>query len=292
MSSDIRKVTLIGTGVLGSQIAYQSAYRGYSVTAYDINDAALDAARAHLGELAALYVREVEGADEGRAQAGLERISLTSDLAAAVSDADLVIEAAPEKLELKREIYEQMGRSAPAKTIFASNSSTLLPSDIAPSTGRPERFLALHFVVELWTHNIAEIMGHPGTDPAVYETVVEFARSIGMEPVEVRTEQPGYVTNSLLVPWVFAAVDLVAKGVADPETIDKAWRISAGAPVGPLELLDVIGLVTPYNIMAASPDETTRANAQYVKEHYVDKGKLGRASGEGFYNYRVEEEAA
>jgi 3-hydroxyacyl-CoA dehydrogenase len=291
MSSDIRKVTLIGTGVLGSQIAYQTAYCGYSVTAYDINDAALDAARAHLAELAALYMHEVEGADEQRTRAGLERISFTSDLAAAVSDADLVIEAAPERLELKREIYEQIGRHAPEKTIFASNSSTLLPSDLAASTGRPDRFLALHFVVELWVQNIAEIMGHSGTAPAVYETVVEFARSIGMEPIQVRTEQPGYVTNSLLVPWVFAAVDLLVKGVADAETIDTAWRISTRSPVGPLELLDVIGLVTPYNIMAASPDATTRANAQYLKEHYVDEGKLGRASGEGFYSYGVEEAA-
>jgi 3-hydroxyacyl-CoA dehydrogenase len=291
MSSDIRKVTLIGTGVLGSQIAHQTAYSGYSVTAYDINDAALDAARAHLAELATLYVREVEGADDQRTRAGLERISFTTDLAAAVSDADLVIEAAPERLELKREIYEQIGRHAPAKTIFASNSSTLLPSDLAASTGRPDRFLALHFVVELWTHNIAEIMGHPGTDPAVYQTVVEFARSIGMEPIQVRTEQPGYVTNSLLVPWVFAAVDLLVKGVADATTIDSAWRISTSSPVGPLELLDVIGLVTPYNIMAASPDPTTRANAQYLKEHYIDEGKLGRASGEGFYSYGVEEAA-
>jgi 3-hydroxyacyl-CoA dehydrogenase len=292
MSSDIRKVTLIGTGVLGSQIAYQSVYCGYSVTAYDINDAALDAARAHLGELAALYVREVEGATPERTQSALERITLTSDLATAVGDADLVIEAAPEKLELKRELYGQLGELAPERAIFATNSSTLLPSAIAPATGRPDRFLALHFVVQVWAHNIAEVMSHPGTDPAVYRRVVAFAQSIGMVPIEVRRERPGYVTNSLLVPWVFAAVDLIATGVADPETIDKAWRISTGSPVGPVELLDVIGLVTPYNIMAASPDEGTRANAQYLKEHYIDKGKLGRASGEGFYTYRTEEAAA
>jgi 3-hydroxyacyl-CoA dehydrogenase len=113
-----------------------------------------------------------------------------------------------------------------------------------------------------------------------------------MVPIEVRREQPGYVTNSLLVPWVFAAVDLIATGVAEPETIDEAWRISTGSPVGPVELLDVIGLVTPYNIMSASPDEGTRANARYLKEHYLDKGKLGRASGAGFYSYREEDEAA
>jgi 3-hydroxyacyl-CoA dehydrogenase len=292
VSSDIRKVTVVGAGVLGSQIAFQTAYCGYSVVAYDVNEQALEAGRARFGELVSVYEREVDGAAGGRARAALERVSLSSDLASAVSDTDLVIEAAPEKLELKRELYGQLGRYAPANTIFASNSSTLLPSDLAASTGRPQRFLALHFVVELWRQNIAEVMGHPGTDPKVYETVVEFAQSIGMVPIEVRKEQPGYVTNSLLVPWIFAAVDLVARGVADPETIDKTWRISTGSPVGPIELTDVIGLVTPYNIMSASPDETTRANAQYLKEHYLDKGKLGRASGEGFYRYPPQAQAA
>lgn len=292
MASDIGVVTVIGAGVLGSQIAYQSAYSGYSVVAYDVSEQALEAGRARFGELVSRYEREVEGAAGGRAQAALARVSYSSDLAAAVSDADLVIEAAPEKLELKRELYEQLDRYAPETTIFASNSSTLLPSDLAASTGRPERFLALHFVVEVWTHNIAEVMAHPGTDPEVYRTVVEFARSIGMEPIEVHKERPGYVSNSLLVPWVLAAIDLVAQGVADPETIDKTWRISSGAPIGPCELLDVIGLVTPYNIMTASPDETTQANARYLKQHYIDKGKLGRAAGEGFYSYPAAAEAA
>ncbi|MBV8221125.1 MAG: 3-hydroxyacyl-CoA dehydrogenase [Solirubrobacterales bacterium] len=285
MSSDIKSVTVIGAGVLGSQIAYQSAYCGYSIVAYDVNEQALEAGRARFGELVSIYEREVAGAAGGRARAALARISYSSDLATAVSDADLVIEAAPEKLELKRELYGQLDQYAPETTIFASNSSTLLPSELAASTGRPDRFLALHFVVQVWTHNIAEIMAHPGTDPEVYKSVVEFARSIGMEPIEVHKERPGYVSNSLLVPWLFAAIDLVATGVADPETIDKTWRISSGAPVGPCELLDVIGLVTPYNIMTASPDESTRANARYLKEHYIDKGKLGRASGEGFHSY-------
>jgi 3-hydroxyacyl-CoA dehydrogenase len=292
MTSDIKTVTVIGAGVLGSQIAYQTAYCGYSVVAYDVNEQALEAGRARFRELVSRYEREVDGAAGGRAQAALTRVSYSSDLAAAVSDADLVIEAAPEKLELKRELYEQLGRYAPARTIFASNSSTLLPSDLAASTGRPERFLALHFAVEIWIHNIAEVMGHPGTDPKVYETVVEFARSIGMEPIEIHKEQPAYVMNSLVGPWVVAAIDLVARGVAEPEMVDKTWRISTGAPIGPIELVDVIGLVTPYNIMSASPDATTQANAQYLKENYIDKGKLGRASGEGFYSYPPKAEAA
>jgi 3-hydroxyacyl-CoA dehydrogenase len=292
MTSDIRTVTLIGTGVLGSQIAYQTAYSGYSVIAYDINDEALDAGRANFRALAARYEREVEGAGDGRARSALARITCTSDLADAVRDSDLVIEAAPEKLELKRDLYQKLDRHAQPTTIFATNSSTLLPSDLAASTGRPERFLALHFAVEVWIHNIAEVMGHPGTDPAVYQTVVEFARSIGMEPIELKREQPGYVSNSLLLPFLFAAVDLLVNDVAEPEMIDKTWRISASVPHGPLQILDIIGLVTPYNIAAASPDEKSQARAKYLKEHYIDKGKLGQATGEGFYKYPATAEAA
>jgi 3-hydroxyacyl-CoA dehydrogenase len=291
MAPEIRTVTVLGAGVLGSQIAYQTAYSGYTVTAYDVTDDALEAGRGRFRELAARYERDVEGAGGGRAQAALERVSYSSDLASAVRDADLVIESVPEKLEIKREVYSRLAEVAPAKTIFATNSSTLLASDLAYWTGRPERFCALHFVVEVWTHNIAEVMGHPGTDPGVYATVVQFARSIGMEPIELHKEQPGYVTNSLLVPWLLAAIDLVAKGVADPEMIDKTWRISSGAPMGPLQLVDVIGLVTPYNIMSASPNESDQANARYLKELYIDQGKLGRATGEGFYRYPPATEA-
>ena len=127
-------------------------------------------------------------------------------------------------------------------------------------------------------------MGHPGTNPAVYDAVVEFARRIGMEPIKLHKEQPGYVVNSLLVPFLQAAQSLVVNGVADPETIDKTWRIATGAPTGPLQMLDIIGLNTAYNIAAAG-DEQARANARYLKEHYIDQGKLGQASGEGFYKY-------
>ena len=284
MTTSIDNVSVLGTGVLGSQIAYQTAYSGFEVTAYDINDEILETARKRFEGLAARYEQEVKGASDGGARAALARIRYSSSLADAVRDADLVIESAPELPAVKRELYAKLGPLAPEKTIFATNSSTLLPSDLAPATGRPDRFLALHFANEIWSHNIAEIMGHPGTDPAVYETVVDFARRIGMEPIKIRKEQSGYVVNSLLVPFLQAAQSLVVNGVADPETIDKTWRIATGAPTGPLQLLDIIGLTTAYHI-AASGDGESQANARYLKQHYIDQGKLGRASGEGFYKY-------
>src|SRR5262245_4725935 len=127
-------------------------------------------------------------------------------------------------------------------------------------------------------------MGHPATSPAVYGATVEFARRIGMVPIEIHKEQPGYILNSLLVPFLQAATTLVVNGVADPETIDKTWRIATRAPEGPLQTLDIVGLNTAYNISAAG-DEQNKANARYIKAHYIDKGKLGRATGQGFYKY-------
>src|SRR5262245_49155345 len=138
MATVIHNVTVLGTGVLGSQIAYQTAYSGFAVTAYDISDEIIHAARKRFAELAARYVREVEGASGGRAEAALARITYSSSLVDAVRDADLVIEAVPEILDVKRELYSKMASLAPARTIFATNSSTLLPSAIADATGRPD----------------------------------------------------------------------------------------------------------------------------------------------------------
>jgi 3-hydroxyacyl-CoA dehydrogenase len=284
MTTNIQNVTVLGTGVLGSQIAFQIAYSGFDVTAYDISDEILEKARTGFEGLAARYEQEVEGASGDSTQAALARITYTSSLEDAVRHADLVVESAPERLELKRDLYTKLAPLAPKKAIFVTNSSTLLPSDLADATGRPDRFLALHFANEIWVHNTAEVMGHAHTDPAVYDTVVDFARRIGMVPIELRKEQPGYVVNSLQVPFLQAAQALVVKGVADPATVDKAWRTATGAPHGPFQALDVIGLRTAYNIDAVG-DEESQANARYLKEHYIDQGKLGRATGEGFYKY-------
>jgi 3-hydroxyacyl-CoA dehydrogenase len=282
-ASDITSVTVLGTGVLGSQIAYQAAYSGFDVTAYDISDEILESAKLRLEKLARSYEEETEGAG-GRTAAALARIAYSSDLAEAAQDADLVIEAVPERLDLKRDVYTKLGKAAPGRTIFATNSSTLLPSAMADFTGRPERFLALHFADPIRITNFAEVMGHAGTDSSVYQAVVDFARRIGMEPIELTREQPGYVLNSLLVPFVRAGLELLVEGVADPETIDKVWRIFARAPEGPFQMIDRIGLNTAFNVSALG-DEKAQAIARYLKEHYIDHGKLGVATGEGFYTY-------
>ncbi|OBB97281.1 3-hydroxyacyl-CoA dehydrogenase [Mycolicibacterium peregrinum] len=284
MTNSIKKVTVLGTGVLGSQIAFQSAFKGFTVTAYDIDDKVLEAAKDRFAKLAETYANEVPDARDGKAQEGLGRLTLTSDLKDAVADADLVIEAIPEILDLKRDTYQKLGELAPAKTIFATNSSTLLPSDLKDSTGRPDKFLALHFANRVWQFNTAEIMGTTDTDPAVFAAVVDFAKAIGMVPIELHKEKAGYVLNSLLVPFLNAAAELAAGGYADPSAVDDTWRIATGAPVGPFQIYDIIGLTTPYNIMANGDAEAQKL-AAWLKENYIDKGKLGLATGEGFYKY-------
>lgn len=284
MGTWIGNVTVLGAGVLGSQIAFQAAFKGFTVTSYDIDDNALRAAKKRYTALAATYVDRVPGATDAVAAAALDRLTLTKDLAAAAGDADLIIEAVPEVLALKREIFAKLANLAPPKAIFATNSSTLLPSDLEDATGRPDRFLALHFANRIWQFNTAEVMGTSDTDPKVFAEVVEFAKAIGMVPIALHKEKAGYVLNSLLVPFLNAATELAFGGYADPADIDSTWRIATGAPSGPFQILDVIGLTTPYNIMAHG-DAQSRRIAAWLKDNYIDKGKLGVATGEGFYKY-------
>lgn len=283
-----RNITVAGSGVLGSQIAYQTAFKGFNVSVYDINDEALERAKERIVNLKPRYQEDL-GATSEEVNAAYDRISFSSDLSQAVADADLVIEAIPEVVQMKIDFYKKLGEAAPAKTIFATNSSTLLPSQFAHATARPEKFLALHFANEIWKNNTAEIMRHPGTDMKVFDEVIAFAKAIGMVALPLHKEQPGYILNSLLVPLLEAAQLLLVKEVADVETIDKTWMVATGAPLGPFAILDVVGINTAYNIGLAKAQATGDQNfekvATLLKSEYVDKGKLGRATGEGFYKY-------
>ncbi|VEI05619.1 3-hydroxyacyl-CoA dehydrogenase [Kurthia zopfii] len=283
---NFKNVTVAGSGVLGSQIAFQTAFKGFEVNVYDINDAAIEAAKERANKLAIIYKNDV-AQNDAEVEAALGRLSFYTDLGEAVQNADLVIEAIPERLDIKQGFYEQLSKVAPAKTVFATNSSTMIPSQFRQFTDRPEKFLALHFANEIWKNNTAEIMGHDATDKQYEEQVIEFARAIGMVPLHILKEQPGYILNSLLVPFLNAAQSLYAHGVADPHTIDKTWMIATSAPRGPFAILDVVGLETAYNIVAAHAvnNPTAAKIAELIKAEYIDKGKLGIATGEGFYKY-------
>ncbi len=283
-----KNITIAGSGVLGSQIAYQTAFKGFHVSVYDVNDQALERAKERISDLKPHYQQDL-GANGQEVDEAYRRISFSSDLSKAVAEADLVIEAIPEVVQIKTDFYTNLGKVAPEKTIFATNSSTLLPSQFAEATGRPEKFLALHFANEIWKNNTAEIMKHPGTDMAVFQDVIAFAKAIGMVALPLQKEQPGYILNSLLVPLLDAAQQLLVREIADVETIDKTWMVATGAPQGPFAILDVVGINTAYNIglakAEATGDPVFKKIADKLKSEYIDKGKLGRATGEGFYKY-------
>ena len=281
----MHNLTVLGAGVLGSQIAFQAAYSGKTVVVFDVNDQALSAVVQRWEYLKPLYLRDLPDVTPDKLDAAVHRIRSSSDLADAVQDAEIIIEAIPEVLEIKRDTWSQVGELAPETAVFATNSSTLLPSQIADTTGSPERFLALHFANEIWRQNIVEAMGHEGTDPQHFDAAVSFSEEIGMVPVRIRKEQPGYILNSLLVPFMSAAAKLYVRDVADVEDIDTTWRRATGSPFGPFEIYDIVGLQTPYYLNARSRDDEMREFAEILKRDFIDQGKLGRGSGQGFYDY-------
>ncbi|WP_413301085.1 3-hydroxyacyl-CoA dehydrogenase [Bacillus sp. 1P10SD] len=283
-----KNITVAGSGVLGSQIAYQTAFKGFNVSIYDINNDALARAKERIINLKIRYQKDL-GATVEEVNAAYDRITFICDLSEAVAEADLVIEAIPEIVQIKTDFYKKLCEVAPDKTIFTTNSSTFLPSQFAEATGRPEKFLALHFANEIWKNNTAEIMKHSRTDMHVFDEVIEFAKAIGMVALPLYKEQPGYILNSLLVPFLEAAQMLLLNEIADVETIDKTWMIATGSPKGPFKTLDIVGVNTAYNIALGKAEagvtEFDRL-AEFLKSEYLDKGKLGRQTGEGFYSYQ------
>ncbi|MHA6260809.1 3-hydroxyacyl-CoA dehydrogenase [Sporosarcina sp. CAU 1771] len=283
----IKKVTVAGGGVLGSQIAFQTAFKGYEVALYDINSEAIENAKERISVLQQRYVADNYGTQE-EVDAAYERLSLHTDLAKSAENADLVIEAIPEQIQIKKDFYQNLSKVAKKDAIFASNSSTFVPSQLKENVDRPERYLHLHFANEIWKLNVAEVMKHSGTADEVFEEVIEFAKSIAMVPIPIYKEQPGYVLNSLLVPLLGAGLQLAVNGVADPKTIDKTWMISTGAPMGPFAILDVVGPNTPYNLFkgySEAGDKPSGKIAEWLKTEYLDKGRLGTSNGKGIYSY-------
>lgn len=285
---EIKNVLIVGAGTLGSQIGFQCAIHGFRTTMYDTQADALEGCKQRHQRIGEKVIAQI-GKTDDEVAATHANLSYTTNLAAATSICDLVSESVPEDPALKRKVFAQLHEVCPSHTIFTTNSSTLLPSEIADATGRPERFLALHFANQIWVNNIGEVMKHPGTEAEVFERVLTFAAEIGMVPIRLEKEWSGYVLNAMLVPFLNAAQTLVANGIATPEDVDRTWMISTKTPAGPFATLDVIGLRTVYAIGDLLADNTNdlqlRKNADYLKEHYLDLGKLGVSSGEGFYTY-------
>ncbi len=288
---DIDKVMVVGGGTLGSQIAWQTAFSGFEVVVYDNHEDSLARCRDFHAAYARTFVDEL-GKDAADVEAAQRRLTYTTDIEEACRDADLVSESVPENPDIKTAVWSMIGKHIPKHCLLTTNSSTMLPSMFADATGDPSRFCALHFANPIWIGNIGEVMRHPGTDDAVFERVLEFARQIGMVPIRIEKEQPGYVINTLLVPFLTAGMSLVVNGVASVEDVDRVWMISTQAPMGPMAWVDLVGMVTAFNVSMllaeaddGSTSEIAKKNAAYLKEHFLDKGHLGRSTGKGFYTY-------
>ena len=309
----IKKVVVAGGGVLGSQIALQSAYCGFDVTIWLRSEESIERAKPKLERFKNIYVDTLEKMktdanaycrglskktdlsdseiDELKqnAEDAYNNIILTTSYDEAASGADLIIEAIAENPEQKIAFYQELAKHMDEETILVTNSSTLLPSMFAEYTGRPEKYLSLHFANTIWENNTAEVMGHPGTNQKYYDEVAQFAEDINMIPLKLKKEQPGYILNSLLVPFLSAAEALLANDVADHETIDKTWILATGAPAGPFHILDIVGLTTAYNIIIMNPEaqdqNTTPGKIAKMLKEKIDAGKTGINAGEGFYKY-------
>lgn len=310
-----KNVTVAGGGVLGSQIAFQTAYCGFHVKIWLRSEASIERCKPKLDRLRVIYLSILDDMKSGspaayarglskkyplsaeeieeckkKVEEAYKNILLTTSYEEAAKDADLVIEAIAENIEEKESFYTELAKYLPEKTVLVTNSSTLLPSTFAKYTGRPEKFLALHFANNIYKSNTAEVMGHAGTEQKYYDAVVSFAEEINMVPLKVLKEQPGYILNSMLVPFLTAAESLLALGVADFETIDKTWKLGTGSPYGPFQILDIVGLTTAYNIVilnpaAKDPNSVQGKIAATLKEK-IDQGKTGISAGEGFYKYK------
>jgi len=284
---DVRRVLIIGSGTMGLQIGLQCATHGYAVALYDVDPGALDAGMARLRGYADDQVRAGVIDAAGRERA-LGAITTTTDPALAAVEVDLVSESVPEDPALKGRVLGQFDALCPPRTIFTTNTSSLLPSMFAAATGRPDRFAALHFHQPVWSGNVVDVMPHPGTSQDTTELLLAFARRIGQIPIHLRKESHGYVFNAMYNAINTAAVTLVANGVASLDDVDRAWMGIFKMPIGPFGMLDDVGLDTVWHITDywahQLGDAQLRTNADFLKT-YLDRGCLGAKSGEGFYHY-------
>ena len=285
---DIKRVLILGSGTMGVQIGIQSAIHGYSVTIFIRNPAKNDIVWADIHNRTDWIVKE-EAISREEADQMLKRIFTTNDPADAAKDADLLSESVPEIVSLKKELFEKFNKLCPKHTIFTTNTSTLLPSILAESTGRPERFLALHFNTPIFITKNTDIMGHPGTSKEVLNVIIEFSRRIGLIPIVLDKEQPGYIINTLLGGLMNTALWLVANGITTLQKVDKSWMSTMKMGIGIFGIMDNIGLDVGWELREdyalTSGDKQAIKIYEYLKTNYIDKGHLGIKTGQGFYKY-------
>lgn len=309
----MKNITIIGGGVLGTQIAFQIAYSGFNTTIWLRSKESIKRTQKKLNSVKDSYIKAIETMKNNdinnwslgisdydkfnekiclkQVEKAYNNIKLELNLEKAVQNSDLIIESMTEEFNAKKELYKKIASILPEKTIIVTNSSTMLPSKLAKYTKRPNMFLAMHFANSIWKNNIVEVMKHSKTEEKYFNTIINFAKEIKMIPLPIQKEKSGYLLNSMLIPFLFSALDLYANNISDPISIDKAWTTGTSSLEGPFKILDIIGLKTAYDIVlmyVKIPSFIAPYNFKKIAKmlkKYIDDGKLGKSSGEGFYKY-------
>lgn len=283
---NVKKILVVGAGAMGSQIGMVCAISGYETAVQDIDPSTLEKARE---ELSSRMDRNVEKGrmTQKEVDEAFERLSFTGDLENAASEADFVIEAAVEKLDVKRELFAKLDEVAPEHAILATNSSTIVGSRIADATKRPDKVCNMHFFNPALVMKCVEVVRGPETSDATVETTVELTKRIGKAPVLLEKEISGFVANRILHALRDEAISLYEGGYASFEDIDTACKAALGHPMGPFELMDLTGIDISYYVRQARYEETgdpaDRPRKTIVEK--FEKGELGRKTGKGFYEY-------
>ncbi len=285
-NKQIQSITVIGAGQMGHQIAMLAALGGYETILQDVQEKALNAAQEKLDVILTKWVQKGK-LSEDRKLAAFSRLQYTTDLEKAASGADLIIEAVVEKLDVKQEVFAKLEEMAPAETIFATNSSTIVNSLIASVTNRPEKFINMHFFFPPLIMDCVEVVMSDQTSEETAKLAMEVTEKMNRTGVLLRKEISGFVANRILGALQREALYLYEEGIVDYKDIDLICRKALGHPIGPFELMDLSGIDVGYFVMQQRYNETgnpeDKPNA--CIEEKVTKGHLGRKTGKGWYDY-------
>jgi 3-hydroxybutyryl-CoA dehydrogenase len=282
--SGIRKVGVLGGGLMGSGIAQVSAQSGHPTILREISDQLCEKSRSGIDRMLSKGIERGKVTDAERKKT-LANLTFTTDLAA-LKDCDIVIEAVVEDLALKNSLWKELDKVCPQATIFASNTSSLTIAAMAAATSRPDKMLGMHFFNPVPLMKLVEVVKTVTTSDETFQRVYDFAKELGKEPVAAK-DNSGFIVNLLLVPYMLDAINALQSGVASVEDIDKAMQLGAGHPMGPFTLLDFVGLDTTYKIAEIMFDEyrEKRYAPPPLLKRMVLAGMYGRKSGKGFYDY-------
>ena len=282
---EVLRVVVIGGGTMGNGIAQVFAQAGYRVRMVDVSDDALARGREDISSSLDRLIRKGMLDEADRAKV-VERIETETDAARGVRDADLVVEAVPEKAELKYELFRVLDAEAPEHAVLASNTSSISINEIAACTSRPDRVIGMHFMNPVPVMHLVEVIRGLGTSDESMASATGVVRRLGKTPVEVN-DSPGFVANRVLMPMINEAAFALMEGVAEAEAIDTVMKLGMNHPMGPLELADLIGLDTCLNILEVLERELEddRYSPCPLLREFVAEGRLGRKSGRGFHRY-------